>query len=108
MVLDPYFKMQFVKFSYMKLHESCNIETIHVHEKLFSLFNEYVRNSLTPKKSSSGKDIGTIEYTRAWVRAKWSRDTLKVMLCFSFKIKSINYSCLILNLFIVNSFVLFL
>ena len=83
LVLDPCFKMQFVEFSYMKLYGSGNIETIHVREKLVSLFNEYVLNSLSPNKSTPGKDIGKIiENTKPLFGAKGSRDMLKVMLCF--------------------------
>ena len=93
-VLDPCFKMQFVEFSYMKLYGSGNIETIHVREKLVSLFNKYVLNSLAPNKYAPGKDIGkVIENIEPLFGAKGSRDMLKVMLCF-FKIKSINISCL--------------
>ena len=49
MVLNPYFKMQFVEFSYMKLYGGGHIETIHGREKLVSLFNEYVHISFAPK-----------------------------------------------------------
>ena len=73
-----------------------NIETIHVREKFVSLFNEYVHNSLAPNKSTQGKDIGkVIENTEPLFGAKDSRDMLKLMLFFYFKIKSINISSLI-------------
>ena len=86
-MLDPCFKMQFVEFSCMKLYGSGNIETIHVREKLV-LFNEYVLNSHAPNKSAPGKDIGkVIENTEPLFGAKGSKDMLKVMFMFFFKLK---------------------
>lgn len=84
-MLDSCFKIQFVEFSYLKLYGSGNIETIHVHEKLVSLFNEYVNNYLAPKKSSSEKDIDNAEDIRPLFRAKRSRAMLKAILCFLLK-----------------------
>ena len=45
-------------------------------------------NSLAPNKSAIGKDIGkVIENTEPLFGAKGSRDMLKVMFCFVFKLK---------------------
>ncbi|KAL7170351.1 hypothetical protein ACSBR2_035256 [Camellia fascicularis] len=44
-VFDPHFKLQFVEYSYKKLYDDNAMEYIQIYHKLFTLFDEYIKNS---------------------------------------------------------------
>ena len=53
MVLDPRYKLPFIDWCYQKLYgHASSLQYLKVHEKLFSMFGEYVSNVFAPSTSS--------------------------------------------------------
>lgn len=91
-ILDPRYKLQFVEFSYKRLYGSGSVEMRKVCEKLFSLFDVYMKihsKSLdSTSSSSSSNQNATRSFRDATMVSKECIDVMKViMLLFVISVK---------------------
>ena len=78
LVFDPRYKLQFVGFSYKKLYGENSDQYVDVRQRLFALFDEYMR--LSPRRSSSNSSFQGETSSHSCDNMDYAKESLDVFL----------------------------